>query len=49
MATLQFIEATEVGKKRIERPNEDDSWDIDRLDRDIDDEEGYANGGGEMR
>jgi hypothetical protein len=40
MATLQFIEATEVGKKLTEEPNEDDSWDIDRLDRDIDDEEG---------
>ncbi|MFK5277898.1 hypothetical protein ACI3RH_14885, partial [Lactococcus lactis] len=34
---LRFIENTEVGKKRLEHDaNRNDSWDIDRLDRDED-------------
>ena len=31
---LQYIESTEVGKKRPDGTDKCDSWDIERLDRD---------------
>jgi hypothetical protein len=35
---LQYIESTEVGKKLPDATNKCDSWDIERLDRDSEDE-----------
>jgi hypothetical protein len=36
--TLRFIETTGVGRKLTEETNECDSWDINRLDRDSEEE-----------
>lgn len=36
---LQFIDNTEVGKKLTGDANENDSWDIERLDRSAEEEE----------
>jgi hypothetical protein len=44
-AVPRFVETTGVGKKLTEEPNEGDSWDIDRLDRDIDNEGTVVIGG----
>ena len=35
---LEFIEKTEVGKRPADTSDEADSWDIERLDRDGDEE-----------
>jgi hypothetical protein len=44
---LRFIDDTEVGKRQIKEGNSDDSWDIERLDRDANEEDLQVGSGGD--